>query len=841
MKSAVRRRFLRLLRRPLARRVLLHPRVVRAYVRHEARALLRHRVLKCAPARSIARRLDAATLAIAAWPRAVAGRYFAITAPAARPHALKRPWVAAAAAVLIVLFAASALAQDDESEDVHQLVVTELIASQGSAGPGEEFRVGVRFKLVDRWHVYWTNPGDAGIPTTVEWGAPEGFTVSETQYPAPIRFGGTGEELSGYGYEKEVLLFADVRAPDDLAPGDVTFTAKAAWLVCREKCIPGDKELSLTLPVHPAETAGVHASLFDRYAALVPVSDADATQVNVAATLSASAVRPEEEFTALFVVRAAGDSKIAARRDAHMPLLIPSAPQNYEVDSVTTLEAGPAEELAVKLTGRTFPGDAASEKVGGVFQLSLVRGEESTPLAVSFETALPRVPAGAAVTKNALSSTDISRGSAGPDPMKGALGTPAAAPPFLLMLVFGFFGGVILNFMPCVLPVVSIKIMTLMRHAELTPRQIRVHGVAYTVGIVASFALLAGLVGVLKAGGEAVGWGFQFQSPLFVSLLAAVVFVFALSLFGVFEIQAPSSGLFAEASSREGIAGSLASGAFATLLATPCTAPFLGTALGFAFSQPLITTLLVFMTIGLGLAFPFLALAFVPAWARSLPKPGDWMDTFRAIMGFLLVATVIWLLDVLGQQVGAAGLTRMLIFLGVLAVAAFIAGRFGSIMRAARVRAVAYTVALIIALAGAAMTLRFTPAPASAAGVDQSGGHAWEAFSEDRVRELADSGRTVFIDFTAAWCWTCKVNEGAVINTDEIREAFKTYNVAAVKGDWTSRDPAITAYLKRHGKAGVPLYVVIAPGRADAPVLLPEIVTRDMVVEAVKRAAESAS
>jgi thiol:disulfide interchange protein DsbD len=419
------------------------------------------------------------------------------------------------------------------------------------------------------------------------------------------------------------------------------------------------------------------------------------------------------------------------------------------------------------------------------------------------------------------------------------------------MLLFAFVGGVILNVMPCVLPVISIKVLSLIQHANMKPKEMRRHGWAYTGGIVASFLLLAAFVAVLKGGGEAVGWGFQFQSPLFVAGLASVVFAFGLSMLGVFEIMGVSGDKISKAehttrrmlkadlekADHDSLAGSFVNGVFATVLATPCTAPFLGAALGFAFTQPLPVIVLTFVCVGFGLAFPFLLLAFVPAWTRFLPRPGDWMNTFKALMGFLLMATVVWLLDVLGKQVGAQGLTQMLAYIGLLGLAAWVWGRFGNVMREAASRRRAAVVAAVLVVAGAGALLRFEPVAVAGAVETDEHGITWKAFSEDEVRAVAAGGQPVFIDFTAAWCWTCKVNESAVINTDPVREVFKAHNVATFKGDWTNRDPAIGEYLRRHGRAGVPMYVVIPPGKPDAPVVLPEVITKDMVVEAIEKAA----
>ena len=406
------------------------------------------------------------------------------------------------------------------------------------------------------------------------------------------------------------------------------------------------------------------------------------------------------------------------------------------------------------------------------------------------------------------------------------------------MLLFAFLGGIILNVMPCVLPVLSIKVMSVIKQSDMTHAEIRHHGIAYTVGILASFLAMATFVAILKSSGEAVGWGFQFQSPVFVGVLAAIVFVFGLSMLDVFLINVPTSKAVHEAGGKEGLRGSFFNGIFATVLATPCTAPFLGTAVGFAFTQPIWITFFIFIAIAFGLAFPFLLLAFVPAWTRFMPKPGAWMETFKSVMAFLLMATVVWLLDVIGKQVGTAGMTQMIAYLGLLAFASWLYGRFGNITRRTRTRVLASLVAATIALGGGVTLLRFDPPAMASEMAVKKGGIQWERWSEKTAAALLDDGKTVFIDFTAAWCWTCKVNEKAVIETKEVKDTIARHGIVPLKGDFTNRDPEISAFLNRHGKAGVPVYAIIGPKTGGKAVILPEVLTREILIGALDKAAQ---
>jgi thiol:disulfide interchange protein DsbD len=728
-------------------------------------------------------------------------------------------------AIALGLWLGAAHAEDPAP--VRAKVQAVLLADVDAVAPGGTFRVGVQFTIEKDWHVYWLNPGDAGIPTKVDLRA-SAATLGSWQYPEPVYFG-AGTPLAGYGYENEVLLFAEAKTPASPAAKDLTFTGKASWLVCKQVCIPGSQEVSLTLPYAAAARPSTHAARFDEAKARVPVKLDAAPGFTVSHQFNATGVKPEQAFQVLFVLKAPAGATLVLRGEANHPLFAPFKPTAYEVQKIDIADTGgkPRDELAVKLTALAFPDLASGEKVGGVFQFVLHQGGKNTPMAIEFSVDVPVVGAAAAVEPIAL--PDLTAGVA-----------PASSHASLaLMLLFAFVGGVLLNIMPCVLPVVSIKILSLLRQSQLDRRALRHHGLAYTVGILVSFVILAGFVAGLKSGGEAIGWGFQFQSPLFVGLLAGVVFVFGLSLLDVFVIVAPGSATLHEVAGARGVRGSFFNGVFATILATPCTAPFLGTAIGFAFSQPLAVTFLMFVAVGVGLAFPFLLLAYVPAWTRFMPKPGHWMDTFKSLMGFLLLATTIWLLDVLGQQVGARGLTQMLIYLGLLGFAAWLFGRFGNVQRRARVRYAATLAAAILVLGGGAWLLRFSPPAATAgnAAIASSGGIAWQPFSDEKVKQLGAEGKTVFLDFTAAWCWTCKVNEQAVIETDKVAATIRELGVVALKGDWTNRDPAISAFLARHGKAGVPVYAVLGPGTNGEIVLLPEVITKDMVIDALRKAA----
>ena len=412
---------------------------------------------------------------------------------------------------------------------------------------------------------------------------------------------------------------------------------------------------------------------------------------------------------------------------------------------------------------------------------------------------------------------------------------PAAAGLWHFLLL-AFLGGLILNLMPCVLPVLSIKLLSLVKSADQTAQDIRNSALAYTGGVLLSFAVLAAVVIVLKAGGTAVGWGFQFQNPGFVMALLVVIWVFALSLFDLFMIRAPGmQTAAAAAAAKTGLAGAFLGGVFAVLLATPCTAPMLGAALGFAFAQPAPLILLFFLLVGLGLAFPFLLVGFFPRAMKVFPKPGEWMNTFREVMGFLLLATAVWLLGVLQLQLGHR-LLGVLGYLLVLSFACWLYGRFANPAQPVRKQWTFTMLALAVAVGGWLwlVDLRADPAPTAAESatlIDQTSG--WERFTPARVEALRKAGTPVFVDFGAEWCLTCKTNELGVLYTDEIRAAFRQHGVVPLRGDYTRKDPVIAEWLTRYHRAGVPLYLYYAPGAAE-PVLLPELLTKQMVLELLK-------
>ena len=675
-------------------------------------------------------------------------------------------------------------------------VQARLLADVEAAVPGQPFRLGVELKMAAGWHTYWMFSGDAGLPTAVEWQLPTGVVAGPLQWPLPRKF----EEEGGlvvYGYADEVLLMAEASVPSALAAGDTLhLAAEVSWLVCRELCIPGEASLALALPVAAASEPSAQQPQFDRYAAQVPGAGAGRVAVDIG-------------------VRGAGAVEVDVRLAVEGQSLeqLEQAPDFYPLaadDFAFSTQRRAPDHLVLSVEPY---GDAQVDTLRGVLVYGLDGAVRAETLTLNLRAA-PRRGGGILQRDYRAASGQVAR-------------------PLGFYLAFAALGGLILNLMPCVLPVISLKVLGFVNQAGEETKRVRQLGWAFCAGIVATFLVLALAVLLLKSSGEQIGWGFQFQYPGFVVAMSALVFALALSLFGVYEILLPGTSRLGGIGGSEGLTGSFLNGALATILATPCTAPFLGTALGFAFAQPAAVVVAVFLAIGAGMALPYGVLAIEPAWVGRLPKPGPWLVRFKQLMGFLLLATVLWLLWVLGKQTGVEGVVWTGAFLLGLGLACWVWGQWGSFQhptrskRAARVAALGLVVGSYAIFVHPLLTAEQTAAPA----LD------WQPFSAARVEELVASGQMVFIDFTAEWCWTCKVNEQAVLAQPVVRERFAALEVALVQADWTNRNPEITQLLRAFGRSGVPLYVIFPAGLIEQPLVLPEVITPAMVVETLDAAA----
>jgi thiol:disulfide interchange protein len=674
-------------------------------------------------------------------------------------------------------------------------VHAELVAERPGVEPGGSFWLGLRQRIAPGWHTYWENPGDSGEPATIDWSLPPGFSAGPIVWPHPERIP-VGPFMS-YGYEGEVLLLTRVTAPAALVPGmPVAIRARARWLVCEKECIPEEAALDLTLPVASGPTADARsADRFARARRAVPVP----SPWPVALTATAAELA--------LAVAAPG---LAADRIAEIWFY----PREWGViDHVAPQRATVSREgIRIEIARGPLP-EAADRPVEGV----LVVKERLDTGVVSQAFALRAIPAGGAAAA-----------SRSPDLVVSALQAAGLA----------LLGGLLLNLMPCVLPVLSVKVLSLARHAGAARSVMRRHGLSYTAGVLAAFAVVAGALIALRGAGEQIGWGFQLQSPLFVTALTYVLFAMALGLSGVVTLGGRRiAGVGRSLAARAGYAGSFFTGALAAVAATPCTAPFMGVAIGFAVIQPPAIALLVFEALGLGLALPYLALSFAPGWQRRLPRPGPWMERLKQLLAFPLYASAAWLVWVLSQQAGPRAVAS--------ALAGLILIGFGAWLfeasRAARApwrRAATATAALALAAAVAAGHLGTVMPPEGGDAPLESRGA--EAFTPARVAELRAQGKAVFVNFTAAWCITCLVNERVALRSPAVAEAFARKGVVSLKADWTSRDAQVARVLESFGRSGVPLYVLYPPLGGDgaagaAPTVLPAVVTEAMILDAVGR------
>ncbi|KQT19569.1 thiol:disulfide interchange protein [Methylobacterium sp. Leaf399] len=676
------------------------------------------------------------------------------------------------------------------------LVKASLVAEPGAIRAGEPFAIGIRMAMREHWHVYWRNPGDSGLPPEMAWTLPQGFSAGAIDWPTPSRI--PVAHLVNFGFENEVVLLATVTPPADLAPGKpVTLSGRLSYLVCERECVPGTADLRLTVPVAPEGASAApnpqNRALFAKARAALPKpspwpSSLSRDGERLVVSLEASGLTPE-------AIRNVAFFPYAETAVEH------AAPQDVAVDgrglrltlTRATIEATPPAEL---------PGVLTFDEVTpeGTLARSFALGEAPPPPA----SAVP-VAADAAVATPPPAEADLT--------LWGAAG-------------LAFLGGIILNLMPCVFPVLSIKVLSLVRHSGEPPARVRLHGLAYTAGVLAMFLGLAGLLIALKGAGASIGWGYQLQSPLVVAGLAYLLFAMGLSLSGVFHLGGSVAGIGDGLTRKSGLSGSFFTGVLATVVATPCTAPFMGSAVGFALTQPAGVALTVFASLGLGLALPFLVLTTWPAAVRRLPRPGAWMDVLKGAFAFPLYATAAWLIWVLAQQVGSTGLLSALLGLVLVGFAAWAWEKAGAAAPTGRAIGRGAAVAALVAVA--ALTLGLDRDRADGTAV--AGGT--EAFTQSRLDALVAAGKPVFVNMTAAWCITCQVNERTALRTDAVQAAFKARGVTYLKGDWTNQNPEITRLLEKHGRNGVPLYLLYGSGAG--PAVLPQILTQGAVLAALE-------
>jgi thiol:disulfide interchange protein/DsbC/DsbD-like thiol-disulfide interchange protein len=676
--------------------------------------------------------------------------------------------------LLALVFAAPAAAQIDDLPKV----AARLIAEHGAVVPGGSETVAFEQVIRPGWHTYWLNPGDVGQPTTLDWSLPAGWKAGALQWPYPKRL--PVGPFMDYGYEGKVWILATVTAPAGAKSGDtVVLKAHAAMLVCKEVCIPAEADLSLPLRIGPP-TAAPHEADFAAARAKLPAPSPWAARYALGSSLDLYlAARPLAEAHPV-------DAQFFPLEDGRV---VGTAPQTLGFS---------ADGIVLRLTA----GKTITKKGGPLEGVLVLSSADGSVQSLAIKAPPGPVPA-------------------------AAFGGTVDGSGLLWALLLAFAGGLILNLMPCVLPVLAMKAFALSSLSGRDRGEAVRESFAYGIGAVLSFLALGALLLALRAGGDAIGWGFQLQEPLVVASFALLMFAVGLNLSGVFEV--PGFGGGERLTHLGGMTGSFFTGVLAVAVAAPCTAPFMAAALGYALTQPAAVALAIFAALGLGFAAPFVAVGLSPALMRALPRPGAWMLVFKQALAFALYGTAAWLVWVLAQQSGANAVAAVL---AAMVAAGFAAWVWGMSRGAGpRGRGVGALVALLALAAAFAAIATVRAAPAAAKTVDVTGIPS-EPYSESRLAALRAQNRPVFVDATAAWCITCLVNEEAVLSRASIRDAFAARHVAYLVADWTRRDPAITALLSAHGRSGVPLYLYYAPGAAE-PKVLPQILTEGDVLTAL--------
>ncbi len=705
--------------------------------------------------------------------------------------------------------------QDQETIHMANPVEAEVVRLQPGWGDGKRVRMALVLRHAGSWHTYWSYPGDSGLATSISWELPEGFSTSDFEWPTPKKM----EELDivSYVYDGEVALPFYLHLPQSLPDNSVRLRGKISWLRCTDtRCEPGGTDFEIEIgpqtEAHP-ETGRLLASIEDARPRPLPEA------------VRARWTREGSVFQ-LTVDGMWSDGKVID--------FFPNPPKEIVITKVE----GPLEGVA---TFRVLTA-TAPEGISGVPGV-IIAGEPPRGYIIEVDE-IPGTDVGKTEGDNRVATTAPAAKDGGFD----TRGTGRVTSLWQAIL-FGILGGLILNLMPCVLPAISLKLVGFIQQAGESKKQIFLHGLAFAVGIYVWFLLVAlAFIGVRLAGGE-LNWAFQFQNPWMILAMGAVLVVFAMNLFGLFEIMLPSkTGAVVErVASTNGLLGSFSHGVFATILATPCTAPFLGSALGFALAQPMRVIPVIFLSIATGMALPYLLLSVRPGWVRFLPKPGNWMVRLKEFMGFPLLATVLWLVWLLGQMRGTNAATAALAFYLLLGMATWFYGAFlGYLAKPIEKRfgiiGLLFVAGLIVwgwPVLGAAFaqTPKAVREDSSKKGRARDGVIYWETFSNLRLAELlAGDNRPVFVDFTADWCWTCKVNEQLVLSRRDVIDAFEESNFVMLKADFTNFDPEIKARLEEFERGGVPMYVVWPAERGRKPVLLPEVITPELVIEVARQA-----
>lgn len=711
-------------------------------------------------------------------------------------------------ALMVSLVAAGSAFASSSADLPH--VHVQLIAPGAQFHPGTN-NVGLYFKLEPGWHVYWKNPGDAGEPPHIKWALPPGVTVGPLEFPVPKRL--PLGPLMDFGYEDEVVFPFHVNVAAS-GLGSATLHAKVDWLVCRGSCIPEKTEIEITRPIAPAGESNPPAQpdqdIWSRLAGRLPQPPPPDLKVGFVSTPNGFRM----------TVNTGKRETEASFFPAEPDILSDPAPQ-----SVTPTATGLLLDLKKDDSLAANP-----KQLTGLLELS---GGQA------YELVVPAGPPKTAKAAPEGSSQAVSIASPIATNTANSAGNANSAQTGVFQAAgLAFLGGLILNLMPCVFPVLFIKGLSLVQSGQEERHKLRVHGLVYAAGVLVSFWALVALLLVLRDAGAHLGWGFQFQSPVFLSLMAALLFFLGLSLAGQFEIGLTLTSAGGSLAAKQGYTGSFFTGVLAVIVATPCTAPFMGAAIGYALSQTAMVTFAVFTALALGLAAPYVALTLQPAWTRILPRPGAWMEVLKQAVSVLIFGTVIWLAWVLANAYGAAVLAALLASFLLLAIAGWFLGRWPAKRWATGIASVIILVVVgVCAIApGSLAEQAFSAKQVLSIAADGT----WQPWSAEAVKKYQSQGRPVFVDFTANWCLSCQVNERVALGRPEVLKAFADANVVLMRADWTRYDDSITHALNALGRSGVPTYALYVPGESQ-PRVLPEVLTPGIVTSAISQLPHSST
>jgi len=691
----------------------------------------------------------------------------------------------------------------------------QLVVPVETVKPGETITVGVLLKMLPGWHTYWKNSGESGAATKIVWDLPTGVTAGEIQWPTPEVYYDKIVDLTTYVHHDEAMLLVPLTIGATVPNGELELKARVSWLECEKLCVPGRTEVNAKLKIAADTKPSSEAALIKKWQDKLP--------------------KPNEALKAS--ARWDGEAKEGKRT-----LLVEFTPVTEAKDwdffpyrGEDSTVSPKSEKLGLKDGRFTLRKTVSSDEGKWPVEIKglIVGGSDTLKPTLAYE-------AGIGIGGSAIASTSSTAAAGESTPAKST----AAPRSLFMMLIYAFIGGMILNIMPCVLPVISLKILGFVKQSQDDPGRVRKLGLIYGLGVIVSFLVLAGLVIGVQQAGKSASWGMQFQNPQFLVVLTILVTLVALNLFGVFEVTMNSSvmGAAGQLASQKGASGAFFNGVLATILATPCTAPFLGVALGFAFAQSALVILLFFVTIALGLAFPYVLLSWQPKWLKFLPKPGAWMERFKILMGFPMVATAFWLFSLSAGHFGRSGVLWLGLLLVFVALAAYIFGEF--VQRGSKHRGLAGAIATVLLFGSLAYVLEGqlkwrSPERAGTAAttLESKVGIAWKAWTPTALAEARKSGKPVFVDFTADWCVTCQANKKTSIEITSVKEKLAAIGAISFLGDYTYEDAAIAAELKKYGRAGVPLVVVFPADPQAEPIVLPEILTPGIVLDALDKAA----